>query len=99
MQGKLFIEIKNKMDLQIKNAYQTIEMAKASVVKPNDLIPIEPKDIQIGVIVWGVNDEGWYWHIIEEVHNPNSDCKTYCADDGCRYGLNGKFVENLSTID
>tara|TARA_R110001606_G_scaffold385158_1_gene548537 strand:- start:33447 stop:33752 length:306 start_codon:yes stop_codon:yes gene_type:complete len=65
---------------------------------PERLIKAQAKDIVEGSIIWYPE---WYkedkgccmWKAIEEVLHPNSDWKAYCAQDGCRYGLDGAFVE------
>ena len=69
---------------------------------PKKLRAAEPKDIVEGAILWypehgqKADDEYdaiAYWSYVSEVYSPADPCKAYCADDGCRYGLEGAFVE------
>lgn len=43
--------------------------------------------------ILSVKEFPWDWHIIKEIHDPTDLHKAYTADDGCRYGLEGAFVE------
>lgn len=61
---------------------------------PDRLRPATPEDIQVGNIIWYKDgDDGPFWQLIEEVRNPSDDWKAYTGHDGCRYGLDGAFVE------
>lgn len=62
---------------------------------PRNVRPAEPKDIVEGQIIWHRNvDSGCsYWNIVDKVLHPNDPFKAYCADDGCRYGLDCAFIE------
>lgn len=69
---------------------------------PKCLRPATPADIVENAIIWypeyGQEAGGDYdavpcWSVVEEVLYPSDEFKAYCADDGCRYGLNGAFVE------
>lgn len=69
---------------------------------PKKLRPAEPRDIVEGAILWypehgqkadGEYDALAYWKYVPEVLRPDDPWKAYCADDGCRYGLKGAFVE------
>lgn len=59
----------------------------------------EPRDIVQGNILWypehrrDCDNAPGCWHYIEEVDYPNSAYKAYSAEDGCRYGLDGAYVE------
>jgi len=48
-----------------------------------------------GSIIWYVTDDELQtcWVIVEEVLNPSDEFKAFCADDGCRYGLDGAYIE------
>ena len=61
---------------------------------PENVRPAEPKDIIEGAIIWHSDgDDGNFWNIVDEVLRPNDPWKAYCAEDGCRYGLDGAFIE------
>jgi len=64
---------------------------------PDRLRPAEPKDIIIGAVIWYPEwakwDGGRGWNVVDEVYRPDDQWKAYCAHDGCRYGLDGAFVE------
>ena len=70
---------------------------------PKNLRPAEPSDIVEGAILWypsfhdaesGNNPETTpLWLVVEDVYYPSDRWKAYCANDGCRYGLDGAFVE------
>ena len=65
---------------------------------PKNLVKAEAKDIVEGNIIWypewHEDDEDYrLWNVVEEVLRPSDDWKAYCAQDGCRYGLDGAFVE------
>lgn len=60
---------------------------------PRHVRPAEPKDIVVDAIIWHDNGNAYYWNIVCEVLRPNDPFKAYCADDGCRYGLDGAFIE------
>lgn len=49
-------------------------------------------DIREGAIIWYLDDEA-YWQMVYEVLRPNDLFKAYTAEDGCRYGLEGAYVE------
>ena len=54
----------------------------------------EPKDIVIDTIVYVENDDGDFIKMkIKEVLRPNDSWKAFCADDGCRYGLEGCYIK------
>ena len=62
---------------------------------PKNVRKAEAKDIIEGAIIWHKRSKehgGPYWNIIEEVLLPGDGFKAYCADDGCRYGLDWAFV-------
>lgn len=59
--------------------------------------PASPSDIVEGAIIWYPGwgeDEGIAnWKLVSEVLRPNDPWKAFCAEDGCRYGLDGAYVE------
>lgn len=61
---------------------------------PKKLVKAQAKDIVEGNVIWYPEWDGdRVWNIVEEVLRPSDDWKAYCAQDGCRYGLDGAFVE------
>jgi len=61
---------------------------------PEKLIKAQAKDIVEGGVIWYPECDGdRVWNIVEEVLRPDDNWKAYCAQDGCRYGLDGAFVE------
>ena len=59
---------------------------------PSLLRPALSKDIVEGAIVWYPRHTP-RWQLIEEVHSPLDPFKAFTANDGCRYGLEGAYVE------
>ena len=52
------------------------------------------EDVVVGAVLWYPEwDADNNWSIVDEVLNPDSLWKAYVANDGCRYGLDGAFVE------
>lgn len=64
-------------------------------ILPSNLRKAEPKDIVLDNVIWYKKDEysDNYCKIVDEVLHPDSMYKSFCATDGCRYGLDGAFVE------
>jgi hypothetical protein len=60
---------------------------------PAKLRPATPKDIVEGAILWYPHWSEKKWSMVVDVRYPDDQWKAYCADDGCRYGLDGAFVE------
>lgn len=70
---------------------------------PENLRPAIASDIVEGAILWYPNfhDEEMgndpettpLWLMVDDVYSPSDPWKAYCANDGCRYGLDGAFVE------
>jgi hypothetical protein len=64
---------------------------------PKHLRPAEARDIVEGAILWYPewmgSEESRGWAMVGEVMYPSDPWKAYCAHDGCRYGLDGAFVE------
>jgi len=59
-----------------------------------DFRPAEPKDIVEGAVILHQNgDNGPFERVVDEVLRPSDPWKAYCADDGCRYGLDDAWVE------
>jgi hypothetical protein len=65
---------------------------------PKNLRPATARDIKELAVIWypdwaSRRDGTPGWAVVEEVLHPDDQFKAYCADDGCRYGLDGAFVE------
>jgi hypothetical protein len=55
--------------------------------------PATELDIVVGNVVYLIGDDDiMYRKVIEEVLNPSDLWKAFCADDGCRYGLQDLYV-------
>ncbi len=59
---------------------------------PNVIRYANNRDIIKGAILWYA-DDSVYWLMVDEVLRPSDPYKAYIAHDGCRYGLDGAFVE------
>jgi hypothetical protein len=84
----------------IKDATENLkraEEAAESAELPKSLRPAEARDIVVGEIVWyprwKVDGGDRCWSLVEEVLRPSDEWKAYCSHDGCRYGLDGAFIE------
>lgn len=70
-------------------------LTTAKAVQPPAMIAVRPAtadDIKKGQLLWYLDDE-CYWQVVWSVLNPNDLFKAYAAHDGCRYGLEGAYVE------
>ena len=55
--------------------------------------PATELDIVVGNIVYLIGDDDvLYRKEIEEVLSPGDPWKAFCAEDGCRYGLDDLYV-------
>jgi len=96
---KEYLAVKSQQDAVIAVARRIIEEAYDEAHKskmPKNVRPATSKDIIEGNIIWHQREAKYgapYWNIIEDVIRPNDLFKAYCADDGCRYGLDGAYVE------
>jgi hypothetical protein len=61
---------------------------------PNNLRPATVADIVEGAVIWyKEGDDGPFYRTVGEVLNPRSAPAFLCRQFGCRYGLDGAFVE------
>ena len=73
---------------------------------PKNLRPAIAEDIKVGAIIWyphwaenidededGNEIPGCTWALVEKLLYHGDQYKAYYAEDGCRYGLHGAFVE------
>lgn len=83
----------------IKAAAQRVRDARECAEKcppPTNRRPAKASDIVEGAIIWHERAKeygGDYWLIVAEPRHYGDAFKAYVADDGCRYGLNGAYVE------
>ena len=71
-----------------------LEAAKEGATLPEKLRQAVARDIVEGAIIWyPEGDDGPFWVMVEEVMYPSDNWKAFVAEDGCRYGLHGAFVE------
>ena len=62
---------------------------------PANLRKAKPEDIVLDNVIWYKGNEyhGDFCKIVDEVLHPDSMYKSFCAEDGCRYGLDNAYVE------
>lgn len=97
MKPKEYLKIRKEMNAVRRHA-DTVESlaydATADAKLPDSLRPATPTDIVVDAVLWYPdNDEGHpKWCIVDEVRDPGDAFKAFISD-GCRYGLEGCFVE------
>lgn len=65
-----------------------------TIETPVNLRPATPEDVVVGAVLYYLKgDDGPFCNLVDEVYRPSDPWKAYCAHDGCRYGLEGAFVE------
>jgi hypothetical protein len=87
-------------DKKLKKAMQNKDVAFEKAYKaplPKHLRKATYEDIVSGAIIWYprfANDSySENWKYVDEVLSPQDAFKAYYAHDGCRYGLDGAYVE------
>jgi hypothetical protein len=89
---KLREKIDNFELVLLENAEKHIKLPP-----PEKLRPAEPKDVVVGVVLYYPeifdDDALRVWNFVEEVHKPDDPYTGYTAHDGCRYGIEGAFIE------
>lgn len=99
MTPKQYLELERVQQLVIAHAESLINEARKQADKcppPKKRRPAVARDIVEGAIIWHERkkaDGGDYWNIVAEPMHYGDAFKAYCADDGCRYGLQGAYVE------
>lgn len=94
-----YLRILDEQNAIIEAATEKIDAARKAANKcppPKNRRPACAKDIQPGAVIWHERDQRWggdYWHVVEELLHYGDPWKAYTADDGCRYGLDGAYVE------
>ena len=89
-------EIEISKDRFRKSLERHLRRAKETPL-PEKLRPATADDIKVGAIIWYIDrDEdagGPYWKYVDELLHHGAQWKAFTAEDGCRYGLDGAFVE------
>lgn len=97
MTPKQYQNLTRYLDAGIKNLQDAIDTALSMTEGcplPLNLRPATHHDIIEGAILWYKHgDNGHFWQIVEEVMHPRHKWKAYCAESGCRYGLEDAYVE------
>ncbi len=92
-----FLKIEEDQSATIEKAKHKIYKARELADKcpfPSNSRPAKADDIKQGAIIWHKDgDNGPFWNIVSEPLHYGDDFKAYVADDGCRYGLVGAFVD------
>ena len=94
-----YLTIEQEQNEIIAAAEQRICAARKLADKcspPKNRRPARASDIVQGAIIWHEREPkygGDYWNIVDEPLHYGDAFKAYCADDGCRYGLQGAYVE------
>jgi hypothetical protein len=97
---KEYLEIEKQQRKIIEAAEARIFEARQQADKcppPKNRRPAKADDIVEGAIIWHERPKehgGDYWHVVAAPMHYGDAWKAYCADDGCRYGLNGAYVES-----
>jgi phage pi2 protein 07 len=92
---KLFKQWFDAQDVASKarEAVRVAEAAAELIELPENLRTAIASDIVEGGILWYPECHERKWTVISEVHKPSSMWKAYTGHDGCRYGLDGAYVE------
>jgi hypothetical protein len=96
MTGDQFLKLRQSCEEARDILEREVGRARAKVRHParRKMRPATANDVQEGRIFWYFHDDKpHFWCIIEEVRYPGDDFKAFLADDGCRYGLKGAYVE------
>lgn len=94
-----YIKIEKEQNKIIAAAEKVILNARQQADKcppPKKSRPAIASDIKEGAIIWHTREKkygGDYWHIVSSPEHYGDAFKAYTADDGCRYGLDGAYVE------
>jgi hypothetical protein len=86
---------------KVREAHAACEQAEEDAQLaplPQNLRPATSRDIVEGAILWYPEWNERKWALVGDVRHPNDQWKAYTAQDGCRYGLDGAFVEVASGV-
>ena len=91
-----WLRVRNVTNAIIKRAKEEQDFALDAADDaelPEHLRPATASDIVEDHIIWYVREGYHHWKLVENVLRPDDEFKAYTAHDGCRYGLDGAFVE------
>lgn len=94
-----FLVIDKEQRAIIAAAEERIAEAREKAEKcrpPKNRRPAEAQDIVEGAVIWHTRERkhgGDFWNIVESPEHYGDPFKAYTADDGCRYGIEGAYVE------
>ena len=95
-----YLRIEREQAAIIEAAEQRIAEAREQADKcppPRNRRPAKASDIVEGAIIWhtrAAEHGGDYWNIVSEPLHYGDPFKAYTADDGCRYGIEGAYLES-----
>ena len=95
---KNYLDVVKMVESMQQRELKAEEAANAAEL-PEKLRPAEAKDIVEGAVIWYPKwkeddcSDGRLWKIVVSVIYPSDRFKGYTAHEGCRYGLDGAFVE------
>lgn len=90
---RAWLDAKREAAAAMKHASRLERLAHLEPL-PKKLRPARSEDVVVGAILWYKRgDAGHFWQMVDEVLHPDDAFKAYVAADGCRYGLDGAFVE------
>jgi hypothetical protein len=88
-----FSEDKWAIIRQIEAEIDTVQDQAAMCGLPTSLRPANERDIIAGAILWYPDWPKQKWVIVEHVHHPSDRFKAF-SYKGCRYGLDGAYIED-----
>lgn len=90
---KAWLDAEERVKAATEEADRLRNLARAIVPPPRKKVrEAVASDIREGAIIWYLDNES-YWQMVFQVLHPSDPFKAYCAEDGCRYGLEGAYVE------
>lgn len=94
-----FVKLRAEQEAIIKAAQEKIDEAEEQAHEcppPTHTRPAVADDIVPNAVIWYLRDKynnGDYWTIVEEPLHYGDAFKAYIDHEGCRYGLEGAYVE------
>lgn len=92
-----YLAIEERERAIISGAEERIRMARDEANYhpfPIKMRPAEAEDIRPGIVIWHrCGDLVPYWNVVSEPLHYGDAFKAYVADDGCRYGLEGAYID------
>ena len=99
-----FRNLKRQFDASIQVYRDAIDAAynmaqKQKIPDDENLVHARSSHIVEGQILWYKDgDEGAFWAMVIEVLAPADEDKAFISMDGCRYGVDGAFVDIRDVI-